>query len=253
MNVTHLIRSGRRRVKRSLLPLRNKWATRHRIVASLRQLGVKEGGTLLVHSSLSRLGYVPAGSPSVINALTETLGVEGTLLMPAHSWEAVSAGERTFDVRTTPSCVGAIAEAFRKSSGVNRSLHPTHSIAALGPGSEFFRSEHERCMTPCGEGSPYAKLLDGPGQILLLGVGGASNTCFHTVEAFASVPYLMGDATETFTLIDDSMTSHSISIPLHRPHVARCFTEVTESLLSSGIAVAEYCCEARLLLIDARH
>ncbi|MCX4973361.1 AAC(3) family N-acetyltransferase [Streptomyces sp. NBC_00620] len=46
----------------------------------LEALGVRAGATLLVHASLRRVG---AGVDSVLGALLDVLGPEGTLIFPA--------------------------------------------------------------------------------------------------------------------------------------------------------------------------
>ena len=48
--------------------------TKKTIIKKLRQLGLKEGDSLCVHSSLSSLGYVVGGAESVIQALLEVIG-----------------------------------------------------------------------------------------------------------------------------------------------------------------------------------
>jgi len=53
--------------------------------ADLRALGLREGMTLLVHSSLSSLGWVIGGAQAVIEALTQTLGESGALVMSAYT------------------------------------------------------------------------------------------------------------------------------------------------------------------------
>ena len=52
-----------------------------KIAADLLDLGVRQGGLLLVHASLSSLGQVPGGPETVIQGLLGALGEEGTLLM----------------------------------------------------------------------------------------------------------------------------------------------------------------------------
>src|SRR5262249_15671446 len=115
-----MLRRSKRMGKKLLRPLMNPWLTRGRIVADLQELGLKSSGILLVHSSLSALGVVAGGARTVIDALGESLGTQGTLVLPTHSWEVMDSGCRVFDVRQTPSCVGAITEKFRAMPGVVR-------------------------------------------------------------------------------------------------------------------------------------
>src|SRR5215831_12542887 len=140
----------KRKVKLLLRAGSSRWHLAGGNVTDLEALGVRPGGSLMVHSSLSSLGYVPGGVTAVIEALQRAIGPRGTLAMPAHSWERAGKGDFTFDVRKTPSCVGAISESFRKIPGVVRSLHPTHSVAALGPRAGFLTEGHENASTPCG-------------------------------------------------------------------------------------------------------
>ena len=250
MDTRQLLRLGKRSIKRSLLPLCVPWVTSQQLVRSLRSLGIREDSSLLVHSSLSRLGYVPGGTSAVISALLECVGERGTLVMPSHTWEAVSAGQRVLDLRTAPGCVGAIAESFRALSGVARSLHPTHSVAGRGPRQIDLTAGHETCEAPCGAGSPYAKLIGESGQILLLGVGGDSNTCFHTAEALADVPYLMNSSFEQFTLIDDTGTPRRLSFQMHRPFIKCRFQAEMNTLVARGIAVTGKSGNAQTILMD---
>jgi aminoglycoside 3-N-acetyltransferase len=60
--------------------------THRTLLEDLRVLGVRPGMTLLVHTSLSRIGTVlGGGTHAVIQALLDALGTEGTLMMPTHS------------------------------------------------------------------------------------------------------------------------------------------------------------------------
>ena len=167
--------------------------TLNRITQDLHALGVREGGVLLVHSSLSALGHVDGGPETVIRGLLDALGPEGTLLMPALSYETVNRAHPIFDVRHTPSCVGAIPEYFRTRPGTRRSMHPTHSVCAVGPLTGALLDEHPLDDTPCGPHSPFHKLRDVGGQLLMLGCGLRPNTSMHAIEELAMPPYLFGD------------------------------------------------------------
>ncbi|HEX5325017.1 MAG TPA: AAC(3) family N-acetyltransferase [Capsulimonadaceae bacterium] len=161
-----------------------------KIGEGLRALGVAEGGILLVHSSLKSLGFVEGGPETVIEGLRDALGPGGTLLMPALSYLTVTEQAPLFDINTTPSCVGAVPEYFRRRPGTLRSAHPTHSVCATGPLAADLLGRHADNDTPCGEGSPFRLLRDRGGQILFLGCGLTPNTSMHAVEELDEPPYL---------------------------------------------------------------
>lgn len=180
--------------------------TRRSLVVELRALGVAEGMTLIVHSSLSAIGWVAGGSQAVVEALIEAVGEEGTLVMPAHSsglsepsvwqhppvpeswWQTIRDETPAYDPVVTPSrLMGAVAEGFRTYPGVLRSSHPQVSFAARGPHAAFVVGNHS-LEHPLGEGSPLARLYDLDAHILLLGVDHASNTMLHLAEYRADYP-----------------------------------------------------------------
>lgn len=224
-------RSARRVVRRLTAPV----VDRAMIVGDLSRLGVVPGQTLLVHSSLSAIGQVPGGADTVIEALLEAVGPGGTLVLPAHSWREMEAGCRRFDVGTTTCCVGAIPERFRTWPGAVRSLHPSHSVTALGPGANALVQGHETCVTPCGAGTPYLKLLEAGAAILLLGTDLRSLTVFHTVEALAQVPYLMRPAPDRFELVDGHGISRTLDVLRHAAGRPRRFAEQEPLLARHGV------------------
>ncbi|MCS7060708.1 MAG: AAC(3) family N-acetyltransferase [Anaerolineae bacterium] len=166
--------------------------TRCRIAEALRAAGLRAGGCALVHSSLSSLGYVPGGATTVIEGLLDALGPEGTLLMPALSYEHVHAHQPFFDVLRTPSNVGVIPETFRLRPGVLRSVNPTHSVCGIGPRACDLLTHHQKDETPCGLHSPFHLLRQVEGQIVFLGCGLRPNTSMHSVEELVEPPYLFG-------------------------------------------------------------
>lgn len=175
-------------------------ATTASLLDDLRALGLAGGMNLMVHSSLSRLGYVSGGAHAVVAALVEAVGPGGTLMMPTHSgdlsdpggwsnppvpepwWDRLRAEMPPYDPALTPTRqMGAIVECFRHLAGVERSTHPTVSAAAAGPKAAFLIGGHELAHG-LGESSPQARLYDLDGHILLLGVSHANNTSLHLAE-----------------------------------------------------------------------
>ncbi len=179
-------------------------------VASLqtdfKALGIEEGMVLLVHSSLSALGWVCGGAVAVIIALQQVLGEAGTLVMPAHSsdlsdpsqwenppvpeawWQTIRETMPAYDPDLTPTrSMGKIAETFRTQKGVLRSVHPQHSFSASGPHASYIIDDHSLAFG-LGENSPLARIYDRAGSILLLGVGHSRNTSIHLAEYRACFP-----------------------------------------------------------------
>lgn len=157
--------------------------TRDLITRDLRALGLAEGDVVLMHSALSALGDVEGGADAVIDALLAVIGERGTLAMPT-----MSSG--VFRRESTPSNVGRITEVFRQRPGVLRSLHPTHSVAAIGPQASYLLKDHELSPTAVGPETPFGRVVELRGKILLLGVDQDRNTLLHGAEEAVDAPYL---------------------------------------------------------------
>jgi aminoglycoside 3-N-acetyltransferase len=160
--------------------------TRNSILEFLRISGIKEGDAVMLHSSLTSLGFVEGGADAVINAFLTSVGNSGTLMMPSFpasgfNFDHLNAGN-VFDVRYTAGKTGIISETFRKMQGVRRSLHPTDPVIAFGPKAEFLTNEHFGQLTPYNEKSPFMKLCELNGKIILVGVDLNSLTNLHTLE-----------------------------------------------------------------------
>ncbi|MBN1294762.1 MAG: AAC(3) family N-acetyltransferase [Candidatus Latescibacteria bacterium] len=149
------------------------------------ELGIREGTSLFVHSSLKAIGS-DVKAEELIAALQSSVGKEGTLLFPTFS----SRKEDYFDPDTTPSVLGVVTEIFRTMPGTLRSRNPRHPVAARGPAAQILIEDHEHAIGPCGSGTPFEKHARSDGQILLIGVDFDTLTLLHTAEALLDLPYL---------------------------------------------------------------
>lgn len=157
-----------------------------RIVAALRDMGVVPGDSVLVHSSFRSLGKVDGGPDAVIDALLSAVGEAGNVMMPTFNY-SFPLPQPHYDPALTAGRTGALTEIFRKRPGAIRSLHPTHSVAAIGPRAEEWTRDHlsGRAM---GVGSPIDRIAKAGGKVLLIGVGHTSNSTIHVAEEYAGVP-----------------------------------------------------------------
>lgn len=175
-------------------------STRESLCRDFRKMGIQEGDILLVHSSLSSLGWVCGGEEAVVHALQDAVGQNGTLVMPTHTsnntepsnwqhppapkewWPMIRASMPAFNPETTPTeHMGRIPECFRKFPGVLRSSHPIGSFAACGKHSAAIVAGHP--LEPMfGDPSPIGRLYDRNAKILLLGVSYDRCTSLHLAE-----------------------------------------------------------------------
>ena len=181
-------------------------ATVDTLAADLRALGLAAGQHVLVHSSLSALGWVVGGAQAVIEALQRVLTDSGTLVLPAYStgnsdpvhwreppvpatWhQTIRENLPAFDRKITPTRqMGAIAELFRIMPDVRRSDHPAVSFCAWGRYAKAITADH-RLNSGFGEESPLARVYDLEGHVLLLGVGHDRNSSLHYAEHRADWP-----------------------------------------------------------------
>jgi len=169
-------------------------------------LGVKPGDTIIMHSSLSKIGWTVGGSVAVIKAILEILTPDGTLVMPTFTggnsepsawehppvpknwWVRIRNEMPAFDPKITPTRgMGIIVETFRNWPGVSRTNHPVSSFAAWGKHANFILDNHD-LEADLGEETPLSRLYELNGSILLLGVTHENNTSLHLAEYRSEFP-----------------------------------------------------------------
>jgi aminoglycoside N3'-acetyltransferase len=142
---------------------------------------------------MSAFGSFDSGPATVVDALEAVVGREGLIAMPAYALTGPAiehlAGDPLFDVRTTPSRMGAISEELRRRPGTERSVHPTHSTQARGAGAAEIVAGHEGAATPFGEGTPFPRIRDRGALQLFFGCGTAAITMYHCFECVCEPPF----------------------------------------------------------------
>lgn len=177
--------------------------TRSVLAADLSALGIRRGGVLMVHTRMSALGWVVGGSETVVRALLDALGPEGTLMAyvswqdhvyhasdwPAEHRDAYLAEPPVFDVSTGEAARdhGRIPERLRTWPGAERSAHPEASVVAAGPRARWLTAEHPD-DDAYGARSPFARLGEAGGQVLMLGAPLETLTLLHHAESIAGAP-----------------------------------------------------------------
>jgi len=212
---------------------------REDLIDHLRACGFDEGRIVFVHSSLRSLGYVEGGARTVVEALHTALVErhDGTLAMPLFSldasmYDSLKAGG-VFDVRSSPSRVGAITEAFRTHPGVQRSMHPTHSVGALGRRATWLVESHHTCGTNFGDGSPLGRLLSAGGLLMGLGIDLGPVTFYHVLEdRHANFPRRVytRDSPLRSTCIDQHGAAHELAVMCHDPEQSKTRIDRSEGL-----------------------
>ena len=150
------------------------------VTKAMKKLGVKKGDTLMVHSSLSKLGHVKGGPDTIINGLLESVGNNGTVALPTFAY---SFRERfpPFDRTTSPSNVGVISEYFRNRKESMRSPSPSHSVSAAGRNAKFITDVNDD-LEPYDINGPFGRLVKLNAKIVFLGCTMGSNSTLHAME-----------------------------------------------------------------------
>lgn len=247
-------------------------ATVESLKADLSALGVRPDMVLLVHSSLSALGWICGGAVAVIEALQETVGPEGTLVMPSFTtgltdpkdWEhppvpeewkdTIRAETPAFDPLRTPTReMGRIAETFRTWPDGVRSTHPHCSFSAWGAHAQTIVEGH-KLENGMGDGSPLARIYELNGWVLLLGVGFANNTSIHLAEYRSSYPSKTTEINGAPMMVDGQrqwVPVHDIEVDSDDfPTIGEHFTSETQAVQTGKIGEGTAYLMSQRLVVD---
>jgi len=232
-------------------------------MADMKTSGINPHGTLFVHSSCKSVGECENGADTILDAFIEYMK-DGLLVFPTHTWDVVTwekidengvpVGESNiYDPQNTPSCVGLLTNMFLKRDGVIRSLHPSHSVAAIGKDAAEFVSGEELTRSPCPRDGCYGKLYDRKAQILFLGCDLSKNTFLHGVEEWNGVPNRLTDKPQELFI---KTSGGLISCPQHRHYfiggdVSKNYVKAESLFIENGAAAYCKIGSAHSVLCDA--
>ncbi len=222
------------------------------LAASFREIGLCDGDIVFVHSALRKLGAIAGGADTVIDALLEAVAPNGTIAVPTHTWKVVNTEQPVFHQTLTPSNVGVLTNVFRKRAGAIRSLHPTHSVAAIGPRATELVQGHEHDDTPCSPTSPYGRLRDWGGKILIIGADLRCCTFFHGCEQWAGMTWAVRE--EAWPLFSITADGCAIEVPT-RTHFVNTWDQYPNfepGLLACGAMRIGHLGDCPVRLLDCR-
>jgi len=150
------------------------------LTKALKELGIKHGAIVMLHSSYLSLGPFDGGPEAVVDAFLDAIGVKGTLMVPVFG------------------ALGVLTDVVKKRPGAVISPCPKGTVAAIGPKAEELTRDHWKADTAHGEGTPFTRLADLGGYVCLFGVDQDRNTTLHSIEALLKLPYL-SDTSATFS------------------------------------------------------
>ena len=224
--------------------------TARELESTLRRLGVREGGTLLLHASLAPLGYVVHGVDAVRMVLARVLGPQGTLLVPTFTgektdpscWVDPALPERLWDEareatplydprRTLPRSMGQLALSVLMDPDCERSSHPLVSYAAVGPRAAELVAEHS-LGDPHGPHSPLGKALELDAEVLLLGVDQTRNSALYLAQCLTDLPQVRGRRAPFLASVDGERRWVE---PERLPVCSEGFGRIEDELVARGL------------------
>jgi len=171
------------------------------ILAALAELGVRKGDALMVHSSLSACGHIVGGAQTVVEALIEAVGEDGSFFFPTYQRSECflnGAVSRRWDHR--PSDVNARGSASIKWIGTipleymrlypdaPRGVHISHSWTGWGKKAAEVLSHQTWDEPPFSANSAPYKVMEMGGKILHFGSPICRTSFIHCLETVLDLP-----------------------------------------------------------------
>ncbi len=181
---------------------------------------------ILLHTSEMNIGKFLIKKEDLVDMLFDKVNIsDNTLITASLSFSGsmydfvVKSEKREFDVRKSPILTGVLNEIIANRTGAIRSLHPTHSAVAIGPRAIYYTKDHEKDETPFGKNSPWWRIIESKGSILLFGAP-HNITSIHAVEDAIGEIYpwkVYLRKKFSYDIVDVDGNHHSIVTTCHNP------------------------------------
>jgi aminoglycoside 3-N-acetyltransferase len=219
----------------------------------------------MVHAALRSLGRVIGGVDALIDALCDAVGPTGTVLAYT-DWQMDQLAEGNPDLRPDVPPYdphrsrsirdnGAFPELLRTTPGSLRSANPGASCTALGGRAQWFTGEHALDYG-YGPASPFAKLVEAGGKVLMLGAPIDAMTVLHHAEHLADIagkrviryeaPIIEDDATK-WRWFEEFDTSQPVVAGLPDDY----FAQIVDAFLATGQGKRGQIARASSIVVEA--
>ena len=229
-----------------------------RLKSGLIKMGIVESDTLMIHVNFNPQNGFQGTPLDLVNALAELVGEKGNLLMVSIPFRGAAydylALNKPFNVKKTISMMGLVTEMFRRREGTLRSLHPTHPVLAFGKDAQWLVAEHDRCLYPCGPGSPFDKFRQLKGKILFFDVSFGAITFFHYVEDLLKdrLPFpVYDDRLFSVTAVDSKGEIRMIQSYAFNKEIPRSAQKLEAEMLLRGKILKGRIGNSQLMLVTA--
>lgn len=215
---------------------------------------------VLLHTSMVNIGKIQGGKKWLADNLINVINTSKNTLLTtaAQSLERNSTYLKKhpiFDVRTAPVGMGSVNEYIAQLPNARRSIHPTHSVVAIGKDADFYIKDQEKDPTAFCENSPYYKIIKKRGKLLMFGATMESITLIHAIEDMLGddYPYKIYNKQRLNIECVDSNGKHIFVItPTHAPILGlrRKLSWMKYGLKSQGYLQEWNLGGGKILLID---
>jgi len=235
--------------------------TRASLSANLVHLGIQPGDVLMVHAGVRSVGDVRGGVNVLVQALLDAVGPGGTLTAyvdfePFYNDED-EADVPVFDKRIAHAARdhGVLHETMRNWPGALRSDHPDAGVVAIGPLANWLTASHP-FQYGYGDGSPFERILQAGGRVLMLGAPLDTVTMLHYAEHKAQIPnkrirryrrHMPGSGGSAWIWFEEFDTSE----PVHEALPSNYFELIVTDYLAAGRGHQGMVGEATSVLLDS--